>query len=164
MAMGPKRAARAASKRPMLASRSTVFGRQLQAFAEKTEVTVDEAFRGIVIELFSSIIADTPVDQGRARGNWQTSVGSPKSGVVNRLDDTGMVGSMTARSTGGAIAEVFSTQMGIGDVVWLSNNLPYIGRLEYENWSGQAPHGMVRKNMARVNRIVNDVVKGKRKL
>lgn len=159
MAMGPKRVARANSPAPSLAGRLD-FGKQLAAFAEKTETTMDESFRGIVIELFSSVIADTPVDEGRARGNWQTSSGAPVSGTTTRNDQTGPVGSVTAKSTGAAIADVEGLTMQIGDVIFLTNNLPYIGRLEYDYWSGQAPHGMVRKNMARVQKIVDDVVSG----
>lgn len=146
--MGPVRQARAASRSPAMATRLN-FGAQLRAFAEKTEVTLDEALRGIVIELFSSVIMGTPVDTGRARGNWQTSVGSPSNGVLDR------------EGAAAALAELESTTVKMGSVVWLANNLPYIARLEYEHWSAQAPNGMVRKNMARVNRIVDDVVKGK---
>jgi hypothetical protein len=147
------RTSRANSPAPKLSKTlESSFGAQLAGFAKRTGVSVDQAFRGIVIELFSSIITDTPVDTGRARGNWQTSVGSPQPGVVGRLDPVGT----------GAIAEVIATPMEAGDVVWLSNNLPYIGRLEYDHWSAQAPHGMVRKNMARVDGIVRDVVKGRK--
>ena len=161
MRMGPKRRARAASPRPNMTTRG--FGNSLAAFAKKTEVTMDEAYRGIVIELFSSVIADTPVDEGRARGNWQVGIGSPPSGITMRLDDTGPVGSPQAKRTGGAVTAVLSARYDIHETSWLANNLPYVHRLEYDHWSGQAPHGMVRKNMARVERIVNEVASGVRK-
>lgn len=161
MRMGPKRRARAALPRPAMATRG--FGDSLAAFAKKTETTMDEAYRGIVIELFSSVIADTPVDEGRARGNWQVGIGSPPGGITMRLDDTGPAGSPQAKRTGGAINAVLTAKYDIHETAWLANNLPYIVRLEYEHWSEQAPHGMVRKNMARVERIVNEVAAGVRK-
>ena len=155
------RAARAASPAPALSSSFTRgFAARLQKFATKVEKETEETFRGVVIELFSSIIADTPVDEGRARGNWQTTANSPASGTVDRLDNTGPVGSISAQETGQAIAQLAQTHFKIGDTAWLVNNLPYIGRLEYDHWSGQAPHGMVRKNIARVDQIMKDVVAG----
>ena len=39
-------------------------------------------------------------------------------------------------------------------VYYLSNNLPYIRRLEYEGHSGQAPNGMVRVTMAKADKIL----------
>ena len=43
-----------------------------------------------------------------------------------------------------------------GNVVYLTNNLPYAQRLEYEGWSKQAPAGMVRVNMARIADIMKE--------
>ena len=128
------------------------FAQQVALFAEKTGATMDETGRAIALELFSSIIKDTPVDSGRARGNWQTSIGTPKDGQVTRDGE------------GPALAEVASetAKFGMGKLVWLSNNLPYIYRLEYLGWSKQAPYGMARKNVARIKSIVRKAVSDNR--
>jgi len=118
------------------------FGRDIERIAAKTRKSIEEVMRATALELFSSVIKDTPVDTGRARGNWQASIGSPEDGETNATESA-------------ALAKVRSVSNGwsIGEVIWLTNNLPYIRRLEY-GYSQQAPGGMVRKNVARIQRIV----------
>lgn len=100
---------------------------------------VDTQIRKATIDVFGSVIKMTPVDTGRARGNWQCSVGSPETSQLIRLDASGS----------SALAEVVSTvPRKSGSVVWLTNNLDYIQRLEY-GYSKQAPAGMVRVSLAR---------------
>lgn len=120
------------------------FSDDVQGFAAKAGKSVDETMRAIALELFSSTIKDTPVDTGRARGNWQTTIGAPATGEVDRLGE------------GDAVKEVSATVADFsgGKVIYLSNNLPYIYRLEYDGWSDQAPGGMLRKNVARIQQIV----------
>lgn len=168
MAADPRldtRAGRASIPAPPLATRGD-FAHQVAAFARQTEVSIEQAVRAIVIELFSSVIADTPVDTGRARGNWQTSIGGPIRGTIERDDNTGPVGSQSAKATGGAIFELdqVTGTMRMGQTIYLTNNMPYILRLEFEHWSRQAPHGMMRKNVARINTIVDEVARGIRSL
>jgi hypothetical protein len=119
------------------------FASDVAKFAKKAGKSVDETGRAIVLELFGSVIKDTPVDTGRARGNWQTTIGSPASGVVDRDGAAPALSEMTGQ------AASFG-----GNTIYLSNRLPYIYRLEYDGWSDQAPYGMVRKNVARIQKIV----------
>lgn len=123
------------------------FASDIAKFAKLTNASLDEAGRAITLELFSSVIKDTPVDTGRARGNWQTSLGAPKDGEVSRNGD------------GPALAEVASetAKFGMGKVIFLANGLPYILRLEY-GWSKQQPGGMARRNAARIQQIVRKAV------
>lgn len=124
------------------------FSRDLGRFRVRTETAADRIVRGLTIELFAGVVRDTPVDTGRARGNWSTTVANPAWGERERLD----------RSGGSAFAEVVAeTPQGAGQKTFLTNNLPYIGRLE-EGYSKQAPAGMVRKNFLRVRQILGLVV------
>lgn len=75
---------------------------------------------------------------GRARGNWQCSIGAPITTEIKRIDPNGSAAS----------AEVEKT-VKMGEINYLSNNVPYIRRLEYEGHSTQAPNGMVRISMQR---------------
>lgn len=75
---------------------------------------------------------------GRARGNWQCSIGAPIVTEIDRIDPSG------SRAT----AEVKKT-VKAGEVNYLSNNVPYISRLEYKGHSTQAPNGMVRISLQR---------------
>lgn len=124
------------------------FASDVAKYAKLAGASVDETGRAIVLELFGSVIKDTPVDTGRARGNWQTTIGTPASGQTDR------------KGEGPALAEVSqeAASFGAGKVIYLTNNLPYIYRLEYLGWSKQSPDGMARKNVARIQSIVRKAV------
>ncbi len=125
------------------------FSGDIRSFTTKTKKAHGTITRVATLELFSGVIKATPVDTGRARGNWQTAVGSPAQAETDRVDKSG----------GEAIAEVETkTPEGAGQVTYLSNNLPYIDALENGS-STQAPEGMVRKNMDRVQRMVETAIR-----
>lgn len=115
------------------------FALQVGAWTKKASTNADIVTRRIVIEMLSRVVMRTPVDTGRARANWQTTIGSPASGTLDAADKTG--GQAIARGT--AVAAQFP----MGATVWLSNGLPYAERLEY-GYSRQAPAGMVRVTVA----------------
>ena len=75
------------------------------------------------LEILSRVVLGTPVDTGRARGNWQTTLGTPATGDVERLDPSGSA----------TIGEGSSTINGAPEfpVIHIANNLPYIGALNY---------------------------------
>jgi hypothetical protein len=119
------------------------FSRQMHRIAEDMGRTVEEVARGTIIDLFSAIIRDTPVDVGRLQGNWQTSVGSPASGELGR----------TGASE--ATLEVLTT-IRQPDVYFFTNNMPYAERIEFDGWSHtKAPEGMVRINIDKTEKLLN---------
>lgn len=121
------------------------FAQQVQLFARKSKQATDKTVRAITFALFSEVIDRTPVDSGRLKGNWQTTIGAPAMGTVTVTDKDG---SVTKASMASAIG-------GWGSVTFLANNLPYASRIEYEGWSHtKAPAGMVRVSFARVQQIV----------
>ncbi|ANT45259.1 tail component [Xanthomonas phage Xoo-sp2] len=120
------------------------FQGQLRGFGIKTLDRIDKVRRASVLELFKLVIFATPVDTGRLRGNWQTTINSPASAAIGRDDPGGAA----------AMAEAVANLGSIVDVVWFTNNLPYAERIEYDGWSKQAPEGMVRKHVASWKRIV----------
>ena len=104
---------------------------------------VDAQIRAVTIGLFSSVIKMTPVDTGRAKGNWQCTITNPATEVINRNGE------------GAALGEVLSVvPQHAGNKVFLSNNLPYIERLEY-GYSNQAPSGMVRISIDRFEGLMS---------
>lgn len=128
------------------------FSKDIRSFVSKATTAHDKITRAATLELFSGVIKDTPVDTGRARGNWQTSVGSPAAGELDREDKSGAL----------AMAEVQQkAPPGAGQVTLLTNNLPYIEQLENGS-SRKAPEGMVRKNVDRVQRIVDAAIRKNR--
>lgn len=128
------------------------FSKELYAANGKISARGKEIFQGVYIRLFSAVILDTPVDTGRARGNWQISTTAPATGEVYNND----------RSGRSAIALVNSFKIKNNRVVYLTNNLPYINRLEFDGHSKQAPAGMVRKNVTRFEKLLRRAAKAKR--
>lgn len=81
------------------------------------------------LEILSRVVLSTPVDTGRARGNWQTDIGSIPSGELSRLDPSGAQ----------AISDGTTTISGAPafPLIHIANNLPYIGALNYGKPPGQ---------------------------
>lgn len=126
------------------------FQGQLDAFHAKAMKYVDQVRRASILELFRLVIMSTPVDTGRLRGNWQTTINAPAVAELDRLDPNGGI----------ALAEVLANMGGLLDVVYFSNNLPYAERIEYDGYSAQAPEGMVRRHVAMWGRIVEAKARG----
>lgn len=113
----------------------STFNLDISNFIDKTSKTADAEVRKICLDLLTGIVLKTPVDTGRARANWFTSIGSPSANITEATDPSG---SSSISSSMSAISKA------TGNVLWITNNLPYIYRLEFEGWSKQAPAGMVR--------------------
>tara|TARA_R110000850_G_scaffold275207_1_gene414165 strand:+ start:33114 stop:33509 length:396 start_codon:yes stop_codon:yes gene_type:complete len=120
------------------------FSKSLQRFAEKAGGSVDQTVRGVTLALFGAVIRDTPVDQGRLRGDWQTTVDQPATGQSGRVDKSGAQ----------AMAEVVAnTPEKAGQVTILTNNMPYCELIE-NGGSQKSPEGMMRKNVDRFERLL----------
>ncbi len=125
------------------------FSSDIEKIAKKLNQSIESTVRATALELFGSIIVGTPVLTGRAKGNWQTSINEPITSVIDRAGDTEAIAELK-NVAGGSIA---------GKILWLSNNLPYIRRLEFDGHSSQAPAGMVRINVSRIKSIVSNAAK-----
>ena len=114
------------------------FALDLKKFGNVTREKATIIFQKIAIELDTAVVLGTPVDEGRARGNWFPSINTPSSEVTDAVDKDG------SRSVNAATSTASTARL--GETVWLTNNLPYILPLE-NGWSGQAPEGMVDINL-----------------
>lgn len=121
------------------------FSKDIANFTRKAASAHNKITRVATLELFRGVILDTPVLSGRARGNWQVSVGAPVTGELEREDKSGSAALADAEQ---------STPPGAGQLTYIANNLPYIQSLE-EGSSKQSPEGMVRKNVDRVQKMVD---------
>lgn len=105
----------------------------------------DRLTRKVALAADAAVVLGTPVDTGRARSNWQAELDKPAEGEVNPFSpgEAGSTGGQNARSAIGAAAAVVSKYNGDRNrEIHLTNNLPYIGRLN-DGWSAQAPAGFV---------------------
>ena len=92
----------------------------------------DQFTKKITGEMLATVVVATPIDTSAARQNWRVGVGA-----INPTADT----KDTDGSGQGAINRGIATIQsggGIGKVVFLSNSLKYITRLN-DGWSMQAP-------------------------
>jgi len=119
------------------------FSLDISKFIEKTTKNVEQKVRVICLNLYSGITYETPVDTGRAINNWFTSIGRPSTETTTATDPSGKAGLARAQA---------DIKMAPGNVFWITNNLPYIYRLEFEGWSKKAPNGMVRITIDRIQR------------
>ena len=137
------------------------FGGDLRAFSRSTGIRFDKVVRKVVIDMTASIVHMTPVDQGYAKNNyfWGNL----------RVNDTDL--SASDKGSGSTLrALAFAGVIKAGGVCYITNNLPYIMKLEYGGYTGdgpkttasgystQAPAGMARITVARWQEIVNKVV------
>ncbi len=116
------------------------FALDISKLVKKYNGNVDKAVRTAGFELVRRVVMNTPFDTGRLRGNWQATIDAPAMGTLERDDKAGQETIQAAMS---AISQM------TGRVFWLSNNLPYAYRIEYEGHSSiKAPAGMVRVSIA----------------
>lgn len=85
--------------------------------------------RKIALQALRSVVLKTPVDTGRARGNWQTAIGQTTEDEKLMADPVGE-------------GESVLRHVGFYQIVFLFNNVNYIIYLE-DGTSEQAPNGMV---------------------
>ena len=91
----------------------------------------------IVLEALRRIVMRTPVDTGRAKGNWQVSINEPAEGTIDE--------GISPNISDGEVIEkglVALATLPPYSVVWIANNLEYIEFLEHGS-SKKAPDGMV---------------------
>jgi hypothetical protein len=128
------------------------FAADLLKFEKAYQVRVETVLRKVTLDLSAQLIQMSPVDTGRFRNNWYLSVGyGPNTGTNDGAD----------RSGNSALARI-SSNLGtikLGQLIWVTNNLPYATRLEY-GYSKQAPGGMVRISAARFQQYLSNAVRG----
>lgn len=122
------------------------FSLNVTQWTEKAGEDMAALHKAIILELFTSVILDTPVLEGRLRGNWIISADNPANGTFDVIDPDG---SKTTRKVEDFVSRLENLE---NFNIFLTNNLPYAYRIEYDGWSHtKAPEGMVRKNLIRVS-------------
>lgn len=104
---------------------------RVKQFSQNTE----RAVRRAAIAADQAAVTRTPVDTGRARGNWQVAVGSP---ALQPVAVGGPQAANAALAQGKAV--ISGWKLG-GGSIYITNNLAYIVPLDNGS-SQQAPAGM----------------------
>lgn len=121
------------------------FAADIKKATEKYKKGYNDVVNISLFKLSRSVVFITPVDEGRAQGNWFASL----NGFDNELhDETGPQFTQIENITDGAAGSIF----------YLVNNLPYIGKLEFEGHSQQAPFGMVRVSIENFQQMLDETI------
>ena len=137
----------------------------LNKYVKDKDTEIKEVRKTYAFALYSSIVKKTPVDTGRARGNWNITVGHDNTTASTR--------------TTPQFKSVTDVPKVEGDeTIYISNNLPYITKLEYggfpnppkkgngktvNGYSKQAPEGMVGVTLANNQNIFDSAVRSVKK-
>ena len=109
------------------------FELQIKEFENMTAEKSELLFKKVCFDLSNSIIMDTAVLSGAARGRWAPD--------INKIDNS--TDEVFDKSGNSTVAKVASqtNNLKIGQYFTLTNNLPYILRLEY-GWSKKSPQAI----------------------
>lgn len=110
------------------------FRASLRAANGDIDEIVGKVTRRIGLDITRRVVLATPVDEGRARGNWQVEVNSMPTGETGINDPSGAQ-AIGAAATAVSAAPDYST-------INIANNVPYIGKLN-DGSSQQAPANFV---------------------
>lgn len=114
---------------------------------------INRVKRAAALATLQTVITRTPFDTGRAKNNWLTTVGSPSEDeLIGDMGDFDRSGQAAISKGDRVIASVGDHDNGS---IYITNNLPYINRLN-QGWSKQAPAGFVQMSIkAAVEAIKN---------
>lgn len=117
-------------------------------YAKKQEQKLLDVRKMFLFALYSSITYKTPVDTGRARGNWNVSEKSADftTDEEQKTPQYSDVEQLPINAKG-------------DESLFIANALPYIRRLEY-GYSKQAPNGMVGVTLAGADNLLEEIVRG----
>ena len=116
----------------------TIDARKIEKSIKRVTVELEgeilKDMRRLAIAADAQLVANTPRDTGRAAANWLPALNVP------RRDEVGKAGDEFPNPLAKAASEIVGVK--IGDSIFLSNNLPYILRLN-DGHSKKAPSGFV---------------------
>ena len=113
-----------------------VFAKRIDKMSLNILANTEKGVRKVVLAIDNALVSTTPVDTGRARSNWLPNFNGPAEGTTERTN--------AAAAKAEVAAKVASYDVNLHASVHLTNNLPYIGKLN-EGSSEQQPAGFVRR-------------------
>lgn len=160
------------------------FEGDLDAFAKQVGIDYDIVVKRVALNLFERIVKKTPVDTGRARASWNISIGEP----VFAIAPEDGAPPMTEADIRAKASRMLAASRRLTEPIWITNNLPYIGVLEFggypkpvkfgsrlkkkyrhgvvkyevrsiDGYSVKAPHGMVAISIEEVTLKMNLLTK-----
>lgn len=132
------------------------FNADLQKFADQIGADIVTVEKKVALEVLSKVTERTPVDTGRARANWNVSLGSPDlsttpDGIYSDYQNSpGTAAQQKGQQTLAGLQKP--------EVVWIANGLPYIQKLN-EGSSVQASANFVEQSIAEVEAEIDSLTR-----
>jgi hypothetical protein len=120
----------------------STFALDISRICNKFGINAHTVARKIILDIQRETMQATPVLNGFLRSNWFVGITTPPNTVNPKLSD----GGASARNQAAGTLNGFKW----GQTIYLTNNLPYANRIEFQGWSHtKAPSGMLRVTVAR---------------
>lgn len=113
------------------------FADDVLRWVDKVEARIDTTMRAASLQAMTSIVQATPVDTGRAKGNWQITFDEPAQEQLDNMDPTGVQVLADAQSKLDTAGNITTR------TIWITNALDYIIPLE-QGSSTQGSHMVTR--------------------
>lgn len=125
------------------------FSRNIRKRGSQIENSATRIVKATSVRALKSLVRNTPVDKGVARSNWRVGIGAPARSVIGAYAPGSKLGIGETANASAAIGagrarieSVRGTTSGLATAIYISNAVPYIGRLN-SGYSKQAPSGFV---------------------
>lgn len=125
------------------------FSRNIRKRGSQVENSATRIVKAVSVRALKSLVRNTPVDKGVARSNWRVGIGAPTRAVIGAYAPGSKLGIGESANASAAINagrarinSVRSTSRGLETAIYISNAVPYIGKLNSGS-STQAPAGFV---------------------
>lgn len=115
---------------------------QIRIIVQALKRVTTKTVKKIVLDATANLVEDTPVDTGWARANWVPRIADTFKGTA------GQRGAVDAGPQQAGVAEVATSYKLEQGPVTITNNVPYIMRLNAGS-SKQAPTGFVQAGILR---------------
>lgn len=122
------------------------FSKSISLIASGIGINTNKLVKKVALVADQTVVIATPVDKGRARSNWITNLNSASSETIEPYSAGDHLGTGETANAAGAISQGSGViaQRKSGQDIHITNNLPYIGKLN-DGSSAQAPSDFVQK-------------------
>lgn len=118
------------------------FEADLQTFADRLQIDAKTVVKKVAFEVFEGVTKRTPVDTGWARASWIITTHNPDLSTTAEKAGFKKKGMGEAAAAVANATQVAGTVGSSASVWWITNNVPYIVKLE-NGHSKQAGRGFM---------------------
>jgi hypothetical protein len=127
------------------------FRASFKARIEKTKGKTELFVKKLIVDIDKAFVQASPVDLGTFKRNWMIG-----NGVINTTTVEAVSGASKGQYEAYNLAVITSLKVN-GQVIYITNSLPYAKRLEDGYSRTQAPLGIVKVRIAELNTMANKI-------